>query len=257
MSSPDPTFKPSRGWLRTLADRSGLPPRWRPRALLLATAAFGLVLFVRIAVEFREASTMRLDESVLLWLAAQRRPWLNAVAIDVTALGSVSLLILLSVVAFTILALVRDRVGILQLFLSAAGSAGWSQLAKHFFIRERPTIVSHLVVVTGHSFPSGHSTSIAAVFLTLAILVCRQFPRRRERAILIFLAMVVITLVGVSRMYLGVHYPTDVLSGVLLGISWALVTAGAVSFLDRPSASAGRSDSFADSRSSPSTPNGC
>lgn len=239
MSKTDPSLEPSRGWFITLVDRSGLPPHWRARVLSLGAAALGLALFLRIAAEFRDEAATHFDESALLWLAALRRPWLNAVAIDITALGSVSLLVLLSLVAFTILVLARDRVGIVQLFMSVAGSAAWSQLAKHFFERERPTVVSHLVVATGHSFPSGHSTSISALFLTLAILVCRQFRLRHERAILVFLALLVISLVGVSRMYLGVHYPTDVLSGVLLGVSWALVTAGTASFLDRPGSPSG------------------
>jgi undecaprenyl-diphosphatase len=224
------------GWAIRLYERSRLPPAWRPRVLLLGASAFGLAIFLRIADELREPFLVRVDQSVLVWLSSLRRPWLNGVAIDITALGSVSLLVLLSFAGFTILTMVRDRVGILQLFLSIAGAGAFSQLAKYFFSRERPTIVSHLVDAGGHSFPSGHSTSVSALYITLAILVCREFPGRRERAMLFAMALVVITLVGVSRMYLGVHYPTDVVSGVSLGVAWALLVAGGVSFLDPPKA---------------------
>jgi undecaprenyl-diphosphatase len=210
-----------------------LPARWRPRLVFFGLAALGIAGFLQIAFEVvREPDTKRLDEAILIWLARFREPWLNAVAVDITALGSVSLMLLLSLGALAILAMTRDRIGVLQLFVSVSGAVGLGQLVKSLVHRERPTVVPHLVEASGYSFPSGHSISVAAVYLTLAFLMCRHFPRLRDRFVLVMMSLLLVALVGLSRMYLGVHYASDVLSGVCLGAAWALLMAAAASFLD-------------------------
>ncbi|MEO6327158.1 MAG: phosphatase PAP2 family protein [Thermoanaerobaculia bacterium] len=214
-------------------EKGRLPARWRPRLISLGLAALGVAVFLEILFKVaRDPGARQLDENILIRLAEFRRPWLNGMAIDVTALGSVSLMALLSLVTLSILAMTRDRIGMLQLFVSVAGGALWGQLAKALVHRDRPTVVPHLVQAYGSSFPSGHSLSITTTYLALAFLCCRHFPRFRDRLTLFLLSFLIIGLVGLSRMYLGVHYASDVVSGICVGAAWALLVAAAASFLD-------------------------
>ena len=98
--------------------------------------------------------------------------------------------------------------------------AAW---AKTWFDRPRPEIIPRLAQAGGMSFPSGHAVTAASIYLTLALLAARHYRRPAARATLFALAGLLIFIVAFSRVYLGVHYPTDVLSGALLGASWALL----------------------------------
>ena len=105
----------------------------------------------------------------------------------------------------------------------AAGGGGFlSTVMKQLFGRDRPDVVPHLVAVTSSSFPSGHSMLAAIVYLTLGALLARFAARRRTRVYLLTVALFVTFVVGSSRVYLGVHYPTDVLAGWCIGSAWAL-----------------------------------
>ena len=147
---------------------------------------------------------------------------LEGAAFDVTALGGPTVLGLtvFAVVGFLVLqGLYRNA---LFVFLASAG--GWllNDALKEFFARPRPTVVPHLRQVMSLSFPSGHALTSAAVFLTLGALLMRVAERRIVKFYCMFVAMLATLLVGATRVYLGVHYPTDVLAGWLIGLSWAL-----------------------------------
>jgi undecaprenyl-diphosphatase len=93
---------------------------------------------------------------------------------------------------------------------------------KHLFGRERPDIILHMVMVHTPSFPSGHAMLSAVIYLTLGALLAQVVQRRASRIYFLTVAMVLTFLIGLSRIYLGVHYPTDVLAGWAVGLAWAL-----------------------------------
>jgi undecaprenyl-diphosphatase len=109
------------------------------------------------------------------------------------------------------------------LFAATGGGLLLSSLLKGWFNRPRPEIVPHLSYVYTSSFPSGHSMLAAVVYLTLGSLLAASVTRRRIKAYILFVAILLTTLVGVSRVYLGVHYPTDVLAGWMAGLAWSLL----------------------------------
>lgn len=169
----------------------------------------------------------RLDRAVLLALRADadgRDPlgpvWLEEAVRDVTALGSVTLLTGMTVAAALYLALQRRRGDALHALLALAGSGALVRLSKLGFSRPRPEVVLPAVRVTGWSFPSGHSLMSTAVFFTLAALLGAQ-ARHQVRRYLLVLAALLAVAVGASRVYLGVHWPTDVAAGWLAGAGWA------------------------------------
>lgn len=172
-----------------------------------------------------EGDVIALDTAILTAVARHRQPWLNGPAVDLTALGSLTLVVLLGIIAISLLLALRDRRGALQLTVAIAGSGGWLLLAKNWIERARPTEVSHLVEVSGYSYPSGHSLGAAAFYLTAAIIALRHVRGTGAQFAIFAGAVVVLILVSLSRIYLGVHYPSDVASGMSLGAAWALLLA--------------------------------
>jgi undecaprenyl-diphosphatase len=189
-----------------------------------------LLGFAQLTDEVFQGETRHFDEQVLQSLRRADDPrtpigpkWLALGALDITALGSATVLglVTLLVVGFLLLqGMARNA-----LFVFVASTGGWllNSAMKSFFQRPRPDIVPHLRDVYTLSFPSGHAMVSAAVYLTLGALTMRIAKRRATKFYCIASAMFVTVLVGASRVYLGVHYPTDVLAGWLVGMSWALV----------------------------------
>lgn len=157
--------------------------------------------------------------------------WLIASAHDVTALGSFSVLVLvvLSVVALLML-LHKWRMAIHVLLATLSGVI-LVHILKLTFARHRPDAVPGAELLQTMSFPSGHSTMSAVVYLTLGALSSRILPNFATRAHVMLLALLVTALVGVSRVYLGVHWPSDVLAGWSLGAAWALLCWAAAEWL--------------------------
>lgn len=201
-------------------------------ALLLASA------FIELSEEVmwgaaEEPALSHLDRAVLVGLASMRRGWLTTLALDVTALGSPPVLGMVTLLlAWAFLRLGHARSAAL-LAISAAGAAAWTELLKRLFDRPRPELVTHLVHVSGLSYPSGHSLGSAAVYATIALLLAARSPRLGERVAIGLLGAALILAVGASRVYLGVHYPTDVLAGDAFGAAWALLVLGGSASLAR------------------------
>lgn len=195
--------------------------------LAVGSLAFAAGLFIRISGEVGTHGAIdQWDEELLRAIATLRRPLLNGIAMDITALGSAVLLSLFTLLALLVLGLNRDWRDARYLVAGSAGAAIWIELLKNTYIRDRPNPAGRLVEATGFSYPSGHAFAATAFYLVLAFLMCRYFETTRARASLIAFATSVALCVCFSRLYLGVHYPSDVLSGFLLGAAWALVLTG-------------------------------
>ena len=133
--------------------------------------------------------------------------------------------IVLSLILVVLLVL-RDRLAALQLPAASAGAGILTLVTKNIIERIRPSEAQQLIVVSGFSYPSGHSVSTSALYLTIAILASRYVQHSGARAAIFLAVSAVLSMVGASRVYLGVHYATDVVSGISLGAAWALLLAG-------------------------------
>ena len=196
-------------------------------ALLLAGIA--LWIFLGVADEVGEGGADAFDHALLMSLRQPGDPtlpigphWLRIAAMDVTSLGSVTILTLLVVAAAGLFLALRKRREAVWLISASVG--GWliTEGLKLAFGRQRPPMSMHAVEAMNPSFPSGHSMLSAAIYLTLGVLIARFVKRRRVKIYAMAWAVVFTLLVGCSRVYLGVHWPTDVLAGWCLGSLWAM-----------------------------------
>lgn len=220
----------------TLRSLASWPSRWmarlglRPRHALLVAAVLcgGAWAFAELADDVTEGETHRIDTRLLL---AMRHPadrsdpvgpgWLEEMARDFTALGGIGVLLFIVLAAIGYLLISRHHRTALFTAVAVAGGQLLSSLLKLGFDRPRPDLVPHGVTVSTASFPSGHSMMAAVTYLTLAALLCRLRLAARVKAYLLLIAAFLTLIVGASRVYLGVHWPTDVLAGWMAGAAWA------------------------------------
>lgn len=200
----------------------------------------GAWIFLRVADVVQDHGGHPLDEAILKWfrqpedLGQLRGPWwMGEVMRDLTALGSPLILGLLTVVTMGYLVVSRRPHAAWLVTLSAVGG-GWLNFAlKEWYDRPRPEVVPSLTVVSGLSFPSGHAQIATIVFLTVASVMARLAITPARRVYILSTALLLSLFVGISRVALGVHYPTDVLAGWMVGVIWSLVLAGLVRGLQR------------------------
>ncbi|MGU3540062.1 phosphatase PAP2 family protein [Methylobacterium sp. A54F] len=208
-------------WLRLRLNEIG------PLAALLTVSLLGYGFFA-LAHEVGEGSTEALDRRILLALRNPADlsdpigpPWLEETMRDITGLGSVFTIVFVTAAVAAYLVLTgKRRIGF---FVVAAVGSGEivSTVLKLFYHRPRPDLVPHGMEVFTASFPSGHAMMSAIAYLTLATLLARLDPHRRVKALVLVLGVTVTLLVGISRMYLGVHWPSDVVAGWCIGAAWA------------------------------------
>lgn len=196
--------------------------------LLLVACLLG---FVALSDEVSEGETQDFDERVLRMLRDPRDPalprgpmWLAVSAEEVTALGGVTVLCMVTLAVCGFLLLSRRYWTLLLVVVATAGGGVLNTLLKQLFSRPRPSVVPHLTEVMTQSFPSGHAMLSATVYLTLGGLLAHLAQRRRLKAYILGVALLLSFVVGLTRVYLGVHYPTDVLGGWVAGLAWALLT---------------------------------
>lgn len=201
----------------------------------LATSLFG---FLKIAEDVLEGETRAFDEAILLAFRTAgdlSRPvgpaWLQEMVRDFTALGSTGVLTIVTLGAVAYLAVVGKRHAAGLVLVAVVGGVLVSSALKLGFGRPRPDLVPHSVEVFTNSFPSGHAMMSAVVYLTLGDLLARTQKAVATKVYLMSLALVLTVLVGVSRVYLGVHWPSDVLAGWALGAGWALLCSLVMSWL--------------------------
>jgi len=197
--------------------------------VLLLVVAGGAACFIRIADWVRDREIQGFDEKVLRSLRSEADPavpigpwWVADVARNITALGSVPVLLLLVISVSGFLYLLGKRHAMGFLVACVVGGVILAAILKEAFGRARPDLVPRLETVSSASFPSGHSVMSAVVYLTLAVMLARIFASMRVRVYVICVAVTVSLLVGVSRMFLGVHYPSDVLAGWIVGFAWSI-----------------------------------
>jgi undecaprenyl-diphosphatase len=207
--------------------------------LLVLIVAFliigGIWAFVQIADDVVEGDTDHFDKWAVQALQMEdpdappggpKVPigpkWLREVGRDMTALGGVAVMFLVTAAVAAYLLMVQKYHAMWLVLIATAGGLLVSSLLKRAFDRPRPD-VDHFAYVYTSSFPSGHSMLSAVVYLTLGSLLTRVVPQRGVKIYLILAALFVTLLVGVSRVYMGVHYPTDVLAGWTAGLVWAML----------------------------------
>jgi undecaprenyl-diphosphatase len=196
----------------------------------LLVIVVGLWSFVALAYAVSRGSVQQFDERVIWALRNPADPadpwgppWMGEIGRDLTALGGIAALCLITAAVAGYLLICRQHRGLAFLLGATLSGLLLCGLLKNLFERPRPDIVPHLSYVSTTSFPSGHSVLSAVVYLTLGSLLARIVPQRRLKLYFLGVALFLSFLVGVSRVYMGVHYPTDVLAGWSVGLAWALV----------------------------------
>jgi undecaprenyl-diphosphatase len=223
-----------------------LPERIELSVLLAGlAAAAGLWGFVELAELARDAKAHDLDTAILLLFRTAGHPddplgpaWLEEAMRDITSLGSTVVLVLIVTATILYLVLVGRARAAAFVLVAVGGGQILSSLLKLGIERPRPELVSHLAEVYTPSFPSGHAMLSAVTYLTLGAMLARIAPGRVTKAYVLGLAVLVTLLVGLSRVYLGVHWPSDVLAGWCAGFAWAVLCWLAVRLFIRPRAGA-------------------
>jgi undecaprenyl-diphosphatase len=212
--------------MRRMVIRSRLVPGTLVPIVFAAAAAW---VFIELLDEVSEGETRSVDEALLLGLRAPGDPtdplgppWFEEAMRDITSLGSVSALVIAVLAVVGFLALAKAWRPAIFTLAACGGGLAVSSLLKYAVDRPRPDLVPHGNLIHTSSFPSGHSMLSAVVYLTLAALVARLIDRKRLKGYALAVAVLVTLLVGVSRIYLGVHWPSDVLAGWSAGAAWAL-----------------------------------
>jgi undecaprenyl-diphosphatase len=207
-----------------------LPERdlWPLAALFLSAIAF--FIFLKIGSEMMEGETRAFDKALIYALRVPGHPnrpigpaWLELAAQDITSLGSVVVLAFVTLAVAGYLALIVRRQDALLLLAAVPGGLGFSSALKAFYDRPRPDLVPEAVAHLNASFPSGHAMLSAVTYLTLAAILARAQSGRNVKAYLYGLALLTTAMVGVSRVYLGLHWPSDVLAGWCVGAGWAIL----------------------------------
>jgi undecaprenyl-diphosphatase len=186
--------------------------------------------FAELADEVADGETHAFDRATMLALREAHDPadplgpaWVEFVARDVTSLGGTAVLVMLTCASVGYLLLSRRWGAALLVTVSILGGTLISSGLKSMFDRPRPDLVPHGVEVTSASFPSGHAMLAMITYLTLGAVLAEVQPKRRYKAYILAWALLLSVLVGLTRVYLGVHWPTDVLAGWCIGAAWALL----------------------------------
>jgi undecaprenyl-diphosphatase len=221
---------------RLIARVPGSPRLWwmLAAACLLTYGFFEIVDDVFSDPLEGDMESHEFDEAVFRFFMQFRSDRLTQIAIDLTALGSVSVLSVCAVLVFAVSVGMRDLAGFLHMSIALLGALLWPLVLKPYFGRDRPELIEPLVKVADLSFPSGHAFGAAVAYASFAFF-CSRFVQARSTEVFCYLfAFVLVAVIGVTRIYLGVHYATDVLAGITAGGAWAFcVAAGYTLFCNR------------------------
>jgi undecaprenyl-diphosphatase len=187
----------------------------------IVMAGIATWVFGEFAETVMAGRTQAFDEAILRWMGAHHTTFLDAAMLEITTLGTGAVVLMIVCVAALFLALTQHRYSALLLLVATAGGIGLDFILKSFFARPRPHVIVWETNAVSSSFPSGHAMSATIVYSTVAYLAARLYKHAWQRWVTMLIAAIVIVLISVSRLYLGVHYPSDVLAGAIIGLGWA------------------------------------
>ena len=197
----------------------------------LLVGSLGLALFAAVANGVTERDDQGFDWAVLRWTRPYAdQPghpigpwWLHEAAIDITSLGGISVLGLFAMMAVGLLLIYRKKLSALLTVTGLAGGVVLSEGLKAVFDRPRPPEAYQVVETLNASFPSGHALLATVFYLSVGVMLTRAFPRHRLKAYALIWAVVLVLLIGLTRIYLGAHWASDVLAGWGIGAFWAML----------------------------------
>lgn len=199
-----------------------------------------LLVFTYVAKEVIRGETKQFDEWVLNNLrydGVNKLPigpeWFTGLMTDLTALGGATIIFLITTAVVFYLLIQKQYKFMWLILIATIGGAILSFGLKELFARERPPLIYHLLTVKSLSFPSGHAMMSSVVYLTQGALLAKVQSNKNLRAYILLTAIILVFLIGISRIYLGVHYPTDVLAGWSVGLAWASLCWFAARYLQR------------------------
>lgn len=184
-------------------------------------AIAGTWAFAELAAHVQRGATQAFDDAVMRWMGAHQVPWLTTAMVQLTALGTAVVVMMVVLVAALFLWLTKHKHSAALLLATTSVGIILNGMLKDVFHRTRPQIFPWGTSAFTSSFPSGHAMSAAVVYGTVAYLAARLQRTRIARAITIGIAIALVVLISVSRVYLGVHFPSDTLAGVTIGFAWA------------------------------------
>lgn len=196
----------------------------------MLVAAGGVLAFIEIADDMTEADGQAFDHQVLALMRPYAddpgRPWgpwwLKEAAADITSLGGISVLGLFAAIVILFLLSQRKWLSSILLAVGLAGGVGLSEGLKAVFERERPPAAMQAVETINASFPSGHALLSTVFYLSVAVMLTRAFPGRKSKIFVLGVGIVMALLVGLTRIYLGAHWASDVFAGWAVGAAWAM-----------------------------------
>lgn len=195
----------------------------------LFVIAVGVMSFVELADDMTESDGQAVDASVLAMMRPHADPsdawgpwWLEEAAADLTSLGGIAVLSLFATIVVVFLIMQRKRLSALLLLVGLGGGVALSEGLKAVFERDRPPQIYQAVDTINASFPSGHALLSAVFYLSIAVMLTRAFPERHFKVFVLGVGMLLTLIVGLTRIYLGAHWASDVLAGWSVGAAWAM-----------------------------------
>ena len=222
---------------KLLAGLPGSPRLWLflSAVCLCAFAFFATVGFVYHDAHDGPMGATDFDQVVAGFLHQYRSPGLTGRMFEASALGSAPVLAVMALLAYSVVLRARDRLGFVHLTVALVGGAVWARVLQHMFERARPDELLPWLVVTKGSFPSAHCFGAASAYATFAFFYARYAARLSAEIAAYVFAGVLVTIVGVTRIYLGAHHATDVLAGTAAGTAWAFFVAAIFTLWYEPS----------------------